>query len=194
MEMDFKGVPVHAGDTNIPLLALVLLGRRNAGKSSAGNTILGRRAFESGKKTSQCAKRHGWVGGTRLAVVDTPGWSTFGLADAQRVRQEILRSLMMCLPGYQQTFLLVIPVDAFRSRDQRAVEEYMSILEHAWKHTVVLFTWGNELKGKSIQEHIKRSGKPLQMILEKCDYRYRVFDNKISDDDSQVRLVQTPFK
>ncbi|KAA0701945.1 hypothetical protein E1301_Tti017723 [Triplophysa tibetana] len=108
-------------------MGLVLLGRRLAGKSSLGNLILGRNEFEAGKKTTRCVRRYGWVEGVRLAVVDTPGWSLFGLADATQVKQEILHSVMLCPPGLQM-FLLVIPVDSFSKRDRHALEEY-SVLE-----------------------------------------------------------------
>lgn len=175
-----------------PLLALVLLGRRNAGKTSAANTILGRTEFEAGVTTSQAVKKHGWVDGTRVVVVDTPGWSMLGLANAEQVRQELLRSEMLTSVGFR-AFLLVIPVDVFSKRDCQAVLEYLSILGYEiWKHTMVLFTWGDELRGKSIEKHIKKSGKYLQKILEMCHFRYHVFDNYATDSYYQVsQLIHT---
>lgn len=177
-----------AGDQPISMLALVLLGRRNSGKSSAGNTILGASVFETGKKTSRCVKRHGWIDGVRLSLVDTPGWSSFGLSNVSLVGQEMLRSVRFCVPR-AQAFLLVIPVDAFSNRDYKAVEEHMSLLGYVWNHTVVLFTWADELRGNSIEEHLeKRGGKHLRKILEKCGYRYCTLNNKMRD-EHQVRQM-----
>ncbi|XP_016379422.1 GTPase IMAP family member 4-like [Sinocyclocheilus rhinocerous] len=137
------------------LMGLVLLGRRHAGKSSVGDLILGRSEFEPGKKTTRCVRRFGWVDGVRLAVVDTPGWSLFGLADARLVKQEILRSVILAPPGYH-IFLLVVPVDSFSKRDGRAMEKYLGVLgDMVWSHTLVLFTWGDELRGRSIETHIQ---------------------------------------
>ncbi|MCI4385795.1 hypothetical protein PGIGA_G00054870, partial [Pangasianodon gigas] len=178
-----------AGDQRVSTLALVLLGRRNSGKSSAGNTIFGGRVFEAGEKTRHCVQRHGWINGVRLTVVDTPGWSSFGLANATLVRQEILCSVRLCLPR-PQAFLLVIPVDAFSNRDCKAVEEHMSLLGYMWNRTVVLFTWADELRGKSIEEHVKKRGKHLQKILEKSGYRYHVLNNETRDEHQVRQLLE----
>lgn len=168
------------------LMGLVLLGRRHAGKSSLGDLILGRSEFEPGKKTARCVRRFAWVDGVRLAVVDTPGWSLFGLADARLVKQEILRSVMLAPPGYL-IFLLVIPVDSFSKQDIRAMEKYLGILgDMVWSHTLVLFTWGDELSGSTIEKHIQKNGEPLQEILRKCGHRYHVVNNKCPEDFNQV--------
>ena len=49
-----------------------------------------------------------------------------------------------------------------------------------WRHTIVLFTFGDLLrgKGKSVQEHIQSGGSALHWLMEKCRYRYYVVDNK----------------
>lgn len=168
------------------VIGLVLLGRRHAGKSSAGDLILGRSEFEAGKKTAQCVRRYGWVDGVRLAVVDTPGWSLFGLADAKQVKREILRSVMLAPPGYQ-IFLLVIPVDSFSKRDGHAMEKYLGVLgDMVWSNSLVLFTWGDELRGRNIETHIEKNGEPLQGILRKCGHRYHVVNNKCPEDYTQV--------
>ncbi|XP_056613226.1 GTPase IMAP family member 4 [Triplophysa dalaica] len=175
----------YASPHRVTVMGLVLLGRRLAGKSSLGNLILGRNEFEAGKKTTRCVRRYGWVEGVRLAVVDTPGWSLFGLADAKQVKQEILHSVMLCPPGLQM-FLLVIPVDSFSKRNGQAIEEYNVLGDWVWSHTLVLFTWGDELRGRAIEKHIEKKGQPLQRILRKCGYRYFVVNNKCTEDNKQV--------
>lgn len=168
------------------LMGLVLLGRRHAGKSSVGDHILGRSEFKPGKKTTRCVRRFGWVDGVRLAVVDTPGWSLFGLADARLVKQEILHSVMLAATGYH-IFLLVVPVDSFSKRDGHAMEKYLGVLgDTVWSHTLVLFTWGDELRGRSIEKHIQKNGEPLQGILKKCGHRYHVVNNKCPEDFTEL--------
>ncbi|XP_043115347.1 GTPase IMAP family member 4 [Puntigrus tetrazona] len=176
----------YVGSEGDALMGLVLLGRRRAGKSSLGDVLLGRSEFEPGKKTTRCVRRFGWVEGSRLAVLDTPGWSLFGLADAGSVKREILRSVMLAPPGCL-VFLLVIPVDSFSKRDGRAVEKYLGVLGGmVWTRTLVLFTWGDELKGGAIEKHIQKEGEPLREILRKCGHRYHVVNNKCLEDFNQV--------
>ncbi|KAG9265135.1 GTPase IMAP family member 4 [Astyanax mexicanus] len=190
-----KHFPPEREGLDVPVLILVLLGRRNVGKTVTGNTILGSKKFETGVKTTRTVKKLGWVDGVRVAVVDTPGWSVFGLVSAEQVRGELLRSDMLSSFG-RRTFLLVIPVDEFSSRECQAVEENLRILgSDVWKHTMVLFSYGDELRGRSIEEHIKKSGRSLQKILHMCDYRYHVFNNKLTDSYYQVsQLIQTVRK
>uniref|UniRef100_A0A8C9VEU7 AIG1-type G domain-containing protein n=1 Tax=Scleropages formosus TaxID=113540 RepID=A0A8C9VEU7_SCLFO len=149
-------------------MALVLLGRRGSGKSFAANTILGQAAFRAGKHTTCCVVSRGTVAGRRLLLVNAPGWSLFGLSRSAEVREEVACSPFLCPQG-PSTFLLTVPVDHFKEQDRQAVEVYMGLLgEAVWQHTLVLFTWGDELRGQRIQEHVKRSGPELQSLLRKC--------------------------
>lgn len=170
-----------------PELSLILLGRRMSGKTSAGNIILGRGEFQSGKKTVQCTVGHEKVAGWSVTVVDTPGWSLFGLAKSEQVRLEIERSPSLCPPDSKRTFLLAIPVDSFTEKDRKEVEKYLSVLgDRVWGSTVVLFTYGGELRGRTIEKHVEKKGEPLQWVLERCGHRYHVFDSNNTGHQTQV--------
>ncbi|KAF4094886.1 hypothetical protein G5714_023964 [Onychostoma macrolepis] len=52
-------------------LRIVLMGYRAAGKSSAGNSILGREEFDL-KRSAQCVRRHGEVADRHITVIEAP--------------------------------------------------------------------------------------------------------------------------
>ncbi|KAJ8343333.1 hypothetical protein SKAU_G00306620 [Synaphobranchus kaupii] len=170
-------------------LWIVLLGGRWSGKSSAGNTILGREEFESGIRTAQCVKRQGEVAGRQVTVVDTPGWwTTYSVNDTRELdKQEIVRSVSLCPPGPCTLFLVINVASAFRDTERRSVVEHLELLsERVWRHTIVLFTWGDWLGDTTIEQHIETEGSDLQELVEKCGNRYHVLNNKNRADGTQV--------
>ncbi|XP_028429486.1 GTPase IMAP family member 8 isoform X2 [Perca flavescens] len=174
-----------------PALGLILLGRRKSGKSSAGNMILDRGVFQVDKKTTICSVSHGEVSGRPVTVVDTPGWSLFGLANPKQVRTEISRSLSLCPVRGKVSFVLAVPVGSFREKDRRAVEMYLSILGNdVWRTTVVLFTYGEELRGRTVEKHIEQSGEPLQWLLDRCGHRHQVLDTNTADETQVSQLLE----
>ncbi|XP_035536051.1 GTPase IMAP family member 8-like [Morone saxatilis] len=174
-----------------PALSLILLGRRKSGKSTAGNMILDREEFQITRKTTRCSVGHGKVSGRPVTVVDTPGWSLFGLANPEQVRTEISRSPSLCPVRSKVCFLLAVPVGSFKERDRRAVETYLSTLgDDVWTRTVVLFTYGEELRGRTVERHIEEKGEPLQWVLDRCGLRHHVFDTNTGDDTQVNRLLE----
>ncbi|KAG8003444.1 GTPase IMAP family member 4 [Nibea albiflora] len=108
---------------------LILIGGRWAGRSSCGNTILGKDRFECGRtRTAQCEVRHEEVQGRKLIVVDAPGWSSsLSLTEIpEGDKQRFKLNVSKCPPG-PDVFLLVVPIDcAFSVEQKRTVEEHMN--------------------------------------------------------------------
>ncbi|XP_029939199.1 GTPase IMAP family member 8-like [Salarias fasciatus] len=172
---------------------IVLIGGRWSGKSTSANTILGRETFASGRtRTTQSEVRHEVVEGRKLVVVDAPGWSS-SFPITEKPEGDKLRfrlNASKCPPG-PNVFLLVIPVDeAFTAEQRRAIEEHMKLLsDRAWKYTMVLFTYGDFLGGKTVEEYIESEGEAIQWLIEKCKNRYHVFNNKDKSNATQVPML-----
>ncbi|XP_063073808.1 GTPase IMAP family member 8-like [Engraulis encrasicolus] len=185
--MDHKG-----GVPHIPDMRIVLLGGRSEGKSSSGNTILGRREFGTAGRTAECVKREGETAGRHITVVEAPGWWANPTVEQtpERDKGEIVLSVSLCPPG-PHALLLVIRVDvSFTETHRRAVQEHMELLgERVWSHTIVLFTRGDCLGDTSIEQHIESGGEALQWVVEKCGNRYHVVDNKKSDGGQVTELL-----
>ncbi|KAB5522709.1 hypothetical protein PHYPO_G00162600 [Pangasianodon hypophthalmus] len=187
--MSSSDLGYRSGEANhLSEVRSVLLGCRNAGKSSSGNTILGREDFDL-QESAQCVMRHGEVAGRKITVVEAPGWQRNKAVrnSSDLLKQEIVHSVSMCPPG-PHAVLLVLRLD-FKSwkSEKNVLQGYLNLLgDNVWHHTIVLFTFGDSLGDSTIEQHIERGEAYIQWLIEKCGNRYHVFNNKKRDDDSQV--------
>ncbi|XP_014908585.1 GTPase IMAP family member 8-like [Poecilia latipinna] len=172
-------------------LKIVMIGDSLAGKSSAGNILI-KNAFhvnKNGRTTMRSEISHGLVEGRRLTVVDSPGWFCINTLQetSEMDKLEIENSVNLCPPG-PHAVLLVIPVIINIDESYlRSVQQHMSLFrEEIWKHTLVLFTYGDWLGVKTVEERIE-SDEGLQWIVNKCENRYHVLNNKDHSDKTQVK-------
>lgn len=153
--------------------------------------ILDRGEFQINTKTVRCSVGHGEVAGWSVTVVDTPGWSLFGLASPEQVRMEIGGSLSLCPMRSKVAFLLAVPVDSFREKDRRAAEKYLSVLgKEVWRSTVVLFTYGEHLRGKTVEKLVEERGEPLRWLLDRCGRRHCVLDTNTGEETQVTQLLE----
>ncbi|XP_077464235.1 GTPase IMAP family member 8-like [Stigmatopora argus] len=176
----------------LPEIRVVIIGAERDGKSSVANTILTKERFECGRtRTAQSEARHEIVDGRKLVVVDVPGWNYSPSRGKipEWDKDYFKMNPSKCPPG-PHAFLLVIAVDSrFSSEKKNTLQEYMKLLgDQVWQHTIVLFTFGDYLGPKTIEQYIESQGEALKWVIEKCHNRYHVINNK---DRSNITQVMT---
>lgn len=126
-------------------------------------------------------------------VVDAQGWRLSEEYIPKEEKIELLRAISLFTLGGPHVVLLVIPLLDFTETEWRTVERRMGILTPTvWRHTMVLFTCGDWLRrrGRTVEDHIQSGGPALHRLMEKCRYRYHVFDNKAAVVGKQERRQQ----
>ncbi|XP_055008716.1 GTPase IMAP family member 8-like isoform X2 [Boleophthalmus pectinirostris] len=169
-------------------IKIVLLGAKGSGKSSVFHTILGNNQDKT--RTVQTHVGQAFVFGRQVTVVDTPGWWCNYFSEETSIfdKREMVLSLSLCPPG-PHVFLLIIRVDrSFTDTYRKAVEDHIGLIsDQIWNRVIVLFSFGDWLGGTTTEYYIENEGKPLRWIVEKCNNRYHVFNNKTKGDGFQVR-------
>nr|XP_023667652.1 GTPase IMAP family member 4-like [Paramormyrops kingsleyae] len=171
------------GDT----VTLVLLGRRGSGKSCCGNTILGRKGFQSVLSTkpvtTECEKWTESIQGRQVTVIDTPDFFDDSLPDL-KPHIDTCRSLVSEGPC---VYLLVLQFGRFTEGEKKLVEQTERVFgRDVTRRMIILFSYGDDLEGITIQDFLMNAQTDLKVLVEKCGNRCHVFNNRDTSNHRQV--------
>ncbi|KAH9524065.1 Immune-associated nucleotide-binding protein 9 [Bulinus truncatus] len=160
-------------------------------KSALGNSILGRKAFESKPATTSVTKSvaeelieyKGYV----IKVVDGPGVEYTDMRNEEEMKmliESLSGAITINLRGYHAFLLVVKFGERFTRESQQAIEFLKKVFggDFVKKFCILVMTYGDQLDGDmSFRECLSEHNAGMMELVKECDNRVVLFDNKTKE-------------
>ncbi|XP_052029632.1 GTPase IMAP family member 8 [Apodemus sylvaticus] len=173
-------------DAETPELKVLLLGKRGVGKSTAGNSLLGRSAFkaqfsEKQRVTKAFASNSRVWNGKKVLIIDSPEISSWK-PDGSDVSK-------YTFPG-PHAFLLVTPLGSSLKSDDNVFSIIKRIFGKKFtKFTIILFTRKEDFEDKALDTFTKENDTFCNLTKE-FEGRYTIFNYRASVEEEQRQVCK----
>ncbi|XP_071137028.1 GTPase IMAP family member 4-like [Mytilus edulis] len=179
---------------------IALIGISGAGKSTIGNTLLGRKKFETSPAaesvTLKCDTAEAVLeSGRKIKVADTPG-----VYDTENVHMvdEVIKFLEFLSPG-PHAFLIVLTPNRISKRDVNILDEVQTLFRDDplfFRFAILVFVRKSDIIGdygcsEDIHEYIKdHTNRDILNLYEKCGERAIAVENRQPWEGRNVEAIE----